>query len=125
MTISSISGSIDTGIYRVDGCKQSLASTDRAFRSGYWYQALSETIDCFIHPVSRELDARGLRCPLPLLKAKQALRDLSVGQVLRVLATDAGSVRDFQAYAQLSGQQLLAYAEQDAVYCYLVKKSAM
>ncbi|HEY0893315.1 MAG TPA: sulfurtransferase TusA family protein [Cellvibrio sp.] len=85
---------------------------------------MSETIDCFTHPVAHELDVRGLRCPLPLLKAKQALRDMTAGQVLRVLATDAGSVRDFQAYAQLSGQELLAFAELDAVYCYLLKKSA-
>jgi tRNA 2-thiouridine synthesizing protein A len=86
---------------------------------------LSEAIDCFTYPASRELDARGMRCPLPLLKAKQALRDLDTGQVLRVLATDAGSVRDFQAYAKLSGQELLAFAEQDSVYCYLLKKSAI
>ncbi len=85
---------------------------------------MSETIDCFTHSVARELDTRGLRCPLPLLKAKQALRDMAAGQVLRVLATDAGSVRDFQAYAQLSGQELLAFAELDSVYCYLLKKSA-
>ncbi len=84
---------------------------------------MSETIDCFTHPVAHEWDVRGLRCPLPLLKAKQALRDMTAGQVLRVLATDAGSVRDFQAYAQLSGQELLAFAELDAVYCYLLKKS--
>lgn len=86
---------------------------------------MSDIIDCFTHPVARELDARGMRCPLPLLKAKQALRDMPAGQVLRVLATDAGSVRDFQAYAQLSGQELLAFAELEAVYCYLLKKSAV
>jgi tRNA 2-thiouridine synthesizing protein A len=86
---------------------------------------LSDIIDCFTHPVARELDARGMRCPLPLLKAKQALRDMPAGQVLRVLATDAGSVRDFQVYAQLSGQELLAFAELEAVYCYLLKKSAV
>lgn len=86
---------------------------------------MSETIDCFTHPVARELDARGLRCPMPLLKAKQALRDMAVNELLRVLATDAGSVRDFQAYAQLSGQELLAFAEVDAVYCYVLKKSAV
>ena len=86
---------------------------------------MNETIDCFTYPVARELDTRGLRCPLPLLKAKQALRDMAAGQVLRVLATDGGSVRDFQAYAQLSGQELLALAELDAVYCYLLKKSAI
>ncbi|HSX50326.1 MAG TPA: sulfurtransferase TusA family protein [Cellvibrio sp.] len=86
---------------------------------------MSDSIDCFTYPATRELDATGLRCPLPLLKAKQALRDMSVGQVLRVLATDAGSVRDFQAYAQLSGQELVASTERDSVYCYLLKKSAV
>lgn len=86
---------------------------------------MNVTIDCFTHPVDRELDACGLRCPMPLLKAKQALRDLAEGQLLRVLATDAGSVRDFQAYAQLSGQELLAFSEQNAVFCYLLKKSAV
>ncbi|WP_152625294.1 sulfurtransferase TusA family protein [Cellvibrio sp. OA-2007] len=84
---------------------------------------MSDIIDCFNHPVARQLDTTGLRCPLPLLKAKQALRDMATDQVLRVLATDAGSVRDFQAYAQLSGQTLLAFAERDAVYCYLLKKT--
>lgn len=86
--------------------------------------ALSNTIDCFTHPVARDLDTRGLRCPLPLLKAKQALREMVTGEMLRVLATDAGSVRDFQAYAQLSGHELVAFAELEAVYCYLLKKSA-
>ena len=85
---------------------------------------MSDIVDCFTHPVTRELDTCGLRCPLPLLKAKQALVDMVADQVLRVLATDAGSVRDFQAYARLRGQELLAFAEQDAVYCYLLKKSA-
>jgi tRNA 2-thiouridine synthesizing protein A len=82
-----------------------------------------ENVDCVTHPVAREVDARGLRCPLPLLKAKQALRDMAEGELLRVWATDAGSVRDFQAYAQLSGQQLIAVSDTDAVYCYLLKKS--
>lgn len=90
-----------------------------------WWQVLSEYSDFFNCTVARELDARGLRCPLPLLKAKLALRDMAVGQVLRVLATDAGSVRDFQAYAQLSGHELLVSAEVDAVYCYLLKKAAV
>lgn len=85
---------------------------------------LSDTINCFTHSVAHELDTCGLRCPLPLLKAKQRLRDMAAGEILRVLATDAGSVRDFQTYAQLSGQELLAFAELDAVYCYLLKKSA-
>ncbi|MCE3252413.1 MAG: sulfurtransferase TusA family protein [Cellvibrio sp.] len=86
---------------------------------------LSKPIDCFAYPIAHELDARGLRCPLPLLKAKQALRNMMAGQVLRVLATDAGSVRDFQSYAHLSGQELLAMEELDGVYCYLLKKSGV
>jgi tRNA 2-thiouridine synthesizing protein A len=82
-------------------------------------------VDCFTHPVSSELDACGLRCPLPLLKAKQALRNLAAGELLRVLATDAGSVRDFQAFAQISGHGLVGFAEREAVFCYLLKKASV
>jgi len=86
---------------------------------------LSQIIDCFTYTTSRELDACGLRCPLPLLKAKLALRDMNPGEVLRVLTTDGGSVRDFQAYAQLSGHVLMAFTEKDGIYCYLLKKPAV
>ncbi|HEU4458136.1 MAG TPA: sulfurtransferase TusA family protein [Methylibium sp.] len=55
----------------------------------------------------KELDARGLNCPLPILKAKKALAELSSGQTLKVLATDPGSVRDFQAFARQTGNELL------------------
>jgi tRNA 2-thiouridine synthesizing protein A len=78
--------------------------------------------ECFTQLVALELDACGMACPLPLLKAKQALRGLAAGEILRVLATDAGSVRDFRTYAQLSGVELLAAVECDSVYCYLLKK---
>ncbi|MBZ4211267.1 MAG: sulfurtransferase TusA family protein [Comamonadaceae bacterium] len=57
--------------------------------------------------VDRELDARGLNCPLPILKAKKALNDMQSGQTLRVMATDPGSVRDFQAFAKQTGNELL------------------
>jgi TusA-related sulfurtransferase len=56
----------------------------------------------------RELDARGLNCPLPILKAKKALAEMTSGQILRVVSTDAGSVRDFQAFAKQTGNELLA-----------------
>jgi tRNA 2-thiouridine synthesizing protein A len=79
-------------------------------------------VDCFVLAVDYEVDAIGLRCPMPLLKAKMALHEMAAGQLLRVLATDAGSVRDFQAYANLSGHQLVATAERDGTYCYLLKK---
>ena len=58
----------------------------------------------------KELDARGLNCPLPILKAKKALAEMTSGQTLRVIATDSGSVRDFQAFAKQTGNELL---EQD------------
>lgn len=57
--------------------------------------------------IDRELDARGLNCPLPILKAKKALAEMTSGQVLKVIATDAGSVRDFQAFAKQTGNELL------------------
>jgi tRNA 2-thiouridine synthesizing protein A len=55
----------------------------------------------------KELDARGLNCPLPILKAKKALADMLSGQTLRVVSTDAGSVRDFQAFAKQTGNELV------------------
>ncbi|MEN9780233.1 MAG: sulfurtransferase TusA family protein [Burkholderiaceae bacterium] len=57
--------------------------------------------------VKRELDTRGLNCPLPILKAKKALADMQGGEVLRVVSTDAGSVRDFQAFAKQTGNELI------------------
>jgi tRNA 2-thiouridine synthesizing protein A len=55
----------------------------------------------------KELDTRGLNCPLPILKAKKALAELATGQVLKVVATDPGSVRDFQAFARQTGNELV------------------
>jgi TusA-related sulfurtransferase len=57
--------------------------------------------------IAKEVDARGLNCPLPILKAKKALAELHSGQLLRVLCTDAGSVRDFQAFARQTGNDLV------------------
>jgi tRNA 2-thiouridine synthesizing protein A len=59
----------------------------------------------------KDLDARGLNCPLPILKAKKALADMVSGDVLRVLATDPGSVRDFNAFARQTGNDLLGHEE--------------
>lgn len=69
------------------------------------------------------VDAIGLACPMPLLKAKRALNGMQVGQRLRVLATDQGSVRDFRVFAEQSGHQLLESAEVEGVYTYLLQKS--
>lgn len=57
--------------------------------------------------IHKELDARGLNCPLPILKAKKSLNDMVSGELLRVVATDAGSVRDFQAFARQTGNDLV------------------
>ena len=59
----------------------------------------------------KELDARGLNCPLPILRTKKALTDMQSGQVLKVLATDPGAVKDFQAFSRQTGHELLSHAE--------------
>jgi tRNA 2-thiouridine synthesizing protein A len=69
-----------------------------------------------------EVDAIGLACPMPLLKAKRALNAMQVGQHLRVLSTDQGSVRDFQVFAEQSGHRLLESTEVRGVYIYLLEK---
>lgn len=68
------------------------------------------------------VDASGLSCPLPLLKAKQALNTLNSGQVLKVIATDAGSLRDFNAFTDIAGHQMLSADEIDGQYFYRIRK---
>lgn len=70
-----------------------------------------------------ELDACGLSCPLPLLKAKLELNRLASGEVLKVCATDAGSQRDFRAFASLAGHALLHEEVEDGVYRYWLRKA--
>jgi len=70
-----------------------------------------------------EVDATGLECPMPLLRAKRALNAAHVGQRVRVLATDSGSVRDFQVFAEQSGHRLLASEEREGVFSYLLQKN--
>ena len=71
----------------------------------------------------QELDARGLNCPLPILRAKKALNDLTGGQVLRIIATDPGSVKDFLVFSDQSGHQLLGSKEESGKFYYWLKKS--
>jgi tRNA 2-thiouridine synthesizing protein A len=70
-----------------------------------------------------ELDASGLNCPLPILKAKKALAGLETGKVLHIIATDPGSVKDFEAFAKQTGNQLLESREEGDKFYYLIKKS--
>ena len=72
----------------------------------------------------KELDARGLNCPLPILRAKKALTEMTGGQVLRILSTDPGSVKDFQAFAKQTGNELLASAENNKEYEFFLKRKA-
>jgi tRNA 2-thiouridine synthesizing protein A len=70
----------------------------------------------------QEVDARDMQCPMPLLKAKRALNGMVVGERVRVLATDSGSVRDFQVFAEQSGHKLLSTEERDGVYIHMLEK---
>ena len=70
----------------------------------------------------KELDARGLSCPLPILKTKKSLNELTSGQVLKVVATDPGSVKDMQAFATQTGNPLLSTTEENKTYVFYLKK---
>ena len=72
----------------------------------------------------KELDARGLNCPLPILRTKKTLNDMSGGQTLRVVATDPGAVKDFQAFSKQTGNELLESAETNGEYTFLIRKKA-
>ena len=70
----------------------------------------------------RELDVKGLNCPLPILRTKKALAEMQSGQLLRVLATDPGAVKDFQAFAKQTGNELLASGVEERVFTFLFKR---
>ncbi len=70
----------------------------------------------------RELDARGLNCPLPILKTKKSLAGMESGQVLRIVATDCGSVKDMQSFANQTGNELVSQDEQGGEYIFFMKK---
>ena len=70
----------------------------------------------------KELDARGLSCPLPILKTKKSLNELASGQVLKIVATDPGSVKDFDAFANQTGHALLSSTVEDKNFIFFMKK---
>ena len=72
--------------------------------------------------VNRELDTRGLNCPLPILKAKKALAEMHSGELLRVVSTDAGSVRDFQAFARQTGNELVEQTTLGADFMHVLRR---
>ncbi|MBL6917103.1 sulfurtransferase TusA family protein [Arenicellales bacterium IMCC55707] len=70
----------------------------------------------------QELDARGLNCPLPILRAKKTLNGMSAGELLKIIATDPGSVKDFQAFATQTGNELMSSSEENGEFHFLLKK---
>ncbi len=70
----------------------------------------------------KELDARGLNCPLPILRSKKALAEIGSGQILKIISTDPGSVKDFQAFAKQTGNELLSSTEAGGEYTFFMKK---
>ncbi len=84
---------------------------------------MSETLfENEIMEIHKELDARGLNCPLPILKAKKALAELQSGEVLRIIATDPGSVRDFQAFCKQTGNDLLSHTQTGVEFEFLMRR---
>ena len=71
----------------------------------------------------QELDARGLNCPLPILRAKKTLNAMTGGQMLKIMATDPGSIKDFEAFAKQTGNELLDSSEVDGEFHFTLKKS--
>ena len=70
------------------------------------------------------LDAKGLHCPLPILKARKALKEVPAGGTLEVLATDPGALADFEAFCRQTGNELLQHSQDDSIYRFLIKRSA-
>jgi TusA-related sulfurtransferase len=73
-------------------------------------------------PASTDLDTRGLNCPLPILKAKKALADMVSGELLRVISTDPGSTRDFQAFARQTGNELVEQTTSGSDFVHLLRR---
>jgi TusA-related sulfurtransferase len=72
--------------------------------------------------IDKEIDTRGLNCPLPILKAKKALTDMHTGQLLKVIATDAGSIRDFQAFAKQTGNELVDQVNEGQEFVHVLRR---
>ena len=72
--------------------------------------------------IHKEIDTRGLNCPLPILKAKKALSDMASGQLLKVVATDNGSLRDFQAFAKQTGNELVGQQTVGEEYIHVLRR---
>lgn len=72
--------------------------------------------------IDKDVDAKGLNCPLPILRTKKALSELSSGQLLRVQATDPGAIRDFQAFSKQTGNELVSQDSNEGTFTFVLKK---
>lgn len=73
--------------------------------------------------IAKTLDAKKLSCPLPILKTKKAIQEIQVGEYLEVIATDPGSVNDFQAWCKSTGHELVESSEEGGIYRYVIKRT--
>ncbi len=82
----------------------------------------ADTPGMIVEEYDREVDARGLACPLPILRAKKALADMQSGQILKIVCTDRGSIRDFQAFAKQTGNDLLRQLTVEPEYVHFLRR---
>jgi tRNA 2-thiouridine synthesizing protein A len=96
----------------------------------FWYSGAFDLPACLLQGEAedkamnfdKEVDARGLNCPLPILRTKKALTDMTSGQVLRIIATDPGAIRDFQAFAKQTGNVLMEHSANDSEFTFFMQK---
>jgi tRNA 2-thiouridine synthesizing protein A len=81
-----------------------------------------DTPGMIVEEYDREVDARGLACPLPILRAKKALADMQSGEILKIVCTDRGSIRDFQAFAKQTGNELLRQLTAEPEYVHFLRR---
>jgi tRNA 2-thiouridine synthesizing protein A len=82
----------------------------------------ADTPGMIVEEYDREVDARGLACPLPILRAKKALADMQSGEILKIVCTDRGSIRDFQAFAKQTGNDLLRQLTAEPEYVHFLRR---
>lgn len=82
----------------------------------------ADTPGMIVEEYDREVDARGLACPLPILRAKKALADMQSGEILKIVCTDRGSIRDFQAFAKQTSNELLRQLTAEPEYVHFLRR---
>src|SRR5688500_9623892 len=105
---------------REAGSSVGSCATVRSQPVAFWVSCMRGIIACM--NFDKELDARGLNCPLPILRTKKALTDMRPGEVLKVLANDPGAVKDLQTFSRQTGHELVSHAEADKEFTFFMKK---